>query len=187
MATGLLVLVLVMTAVIGIAGGIAAGGWILGPLAVPDKAVRNPTQFRMVDLLCLFVVLQIPLAWAATVATVPGFPGVWVVSGVLVAYFGMVWWVGVQKLSQARIQNPWHRGLFLVLVFPGTLFGTILFIVVAIADLGILVSDAPNGPPSIALVLTAIDTGLGLCLYAFGRFTRRMVATAVSDAVEQEK
>jgi len=47
---------------IGLAGGATVGNWILAPLEARCKMVANPTQFPMVALLRLFVVLQFPLA-----------------------------------------------------------------------------------------------------------------------------
>lgn len=185
MSGGVFLLVLLMLGIIGLVGGTAVGNWILAPLQIRCKMVAKPTQFHMIDLLCLFVVLQIPLAWVGMTVSVFGLGGAGGLSAILAVYFGLVWWAGVRKLSQAGIENPWHRGLFLVLVFPGTLFGTIVSVLLAIAVFLMVLCGVWNDPPGIGLTLSAIELGLALCLYGFGRFTRWIVATASADDAEQ--
>jgi hypothetical protein len=148
---------------------------------------RTGTQFTLVDLLCLFVVLEIPLAWVGAAAAMPGDPRPWILGGFLAVYFGLVWWAGVRKLSQAGIRNPWHRGVFLVLVFPGTILGLILAVAIAVVAVALLFPPSSSGW---AMLLVAVDFGLGFGFYAFGHFTRRMAAVAPhagSEDADQEE
>ncbi|MEN6495780.1 MAG: hypothetical protein ABFD16_15980 [Thermoguttaceae bacterium] len=178
----LLILLLAILVVLSIAG-VAAGRWILAPLEPRMEGGRTGTQFTLVDLLCLFVVLEIPLAWVGAAAAMPDDPRPWILGGFLAVYFGLVWWAGVRKLSQAGIRNPWHRGGFLVLVFPGTILGLILAVAIAVVAVALLFPPSSSGW---AMLLVAIDLGLGFCLYAFGRFTRRMAAAAAAPRTGNE-
>ncbi|MEN6496830.1 MAG: hypothetical protein ABFD16_21275, partial [Thermoguttaceae bacterium] len=144
---------------------------------------RTGTQFTLVDLLCLFVVLEIPLAWVGAAAAMPGDPRPWILGGFLAVYFGLVWWAGVRRLSQAGIRTPWHRGVFLVLVFPGTILGLILAVAIAVVAVALLFPPSSSGW---AMLLVAIDLGLGFGFYAFGHFTRRMAAAAAAARTGSE-
>ena len=79
--------------------------WVLGPLDRAAKNRRFAMQFSLADLLCLFVLVQLPvglLHWAAGGSKMePG--GVLVVDIQIAVAATVVWWKCVRTMSRAGI------------------------------------------------------------------------------------
>jgi hypothetical protein len=159
---GLLILGLVL-----VAKGLS---WVLGPL---DRAARDrscPAQFTLADFLCLFVLIQLPLAalhWAAQG------PNIWALDVLVCLAFGAVWWTAVRTLSRAGVHRAWHRSLCLAVVVPAAFSGAIMAPgAVAMA----LVELCESGRVGASLLWLAADVVIVALMYGMGRFTRAVVA-----------
>jgi len=142
--------------------------WILRPLDEAARGRELPMQFTLGDFLGLVFLMQVP-TWALLLDRRLAWPIVifgWIA-------FGMMWLFGVHTLSRAGVENPWHRVLFVAVVIPGSVCGTIALPSTA---LGIVVAivEPRGGPPAFAALVLAVV--LGCVLYALGRATRRMLA-----------
>jgi hypothetical protein len=152
--------------------------WVFRPL---DRAARDhhgPAQFTLVDFLCLIFLAQLPMAvirWRTTSGEVvhPGSAYVlgWIVCGVL-------WWAGVRCLSRAGVRQAWRRAVFLALVVPVTILGSMLvlplLIVVWLSMAGGEARQRP-WPPAITAGMMA---GVLIAVYACGRYTRWLASAA---------
>jgi hypothetical protein len=146
--------------------------WVLGPL---DRAAKNrwyPIQFGLADLLCLFVLIQLPVGlmhW--TLHDMLG-KGVVVLDVLLGVAATLVWWVCVRTLSRAGIHVVWQRCAVLTLVMPGTYASTLALIGLPIAVVALFVEHHP----AIAGWLLLVEVILPFVLYGLGRCTRAVVA-----------
>ncbi|NUQ65694.1 MAG: hypothetical protein HUU20_24755 [Pirellulales bacterium] len=183
---GLLVVVLGL-GVLAIVGAVALGVaiWVLHPIDRAAREFRAPMQFTLVDFLCLFLLVQLPMA------LIHGFlndqeAGIrWMLD--IYAWFGVgsFWAASVHALSRAGIRNPRHRAIFLGFVAPSAISGVVVLPVltavgiVALAERGgELLSRNSRGPLAIAIVSYL---ALLVVVYFSGRLTRSMVATAARD------
>ena len=158
--------------------------WVLGPL---DRAAKNrqfPIQFGLADLLCLFVLVQLPVGIVHWVAR--SSEGQIVESGVVtldcafVVAAVVVWWNCVRTLSRAGIHVVWRRCIVLTVALPGAIVGSVAATCLPVASVAAMLeghfSDADGW-----LLLAEIPV-LGI-LYGLGRFTRAIVAS--SKTVEE--
>jgi hypothetical protein len=168
------------------AGGRAAAwaclNWVLGPL---DRAAKNrqfPIQFGLADLLCLFVLIQLPvgiLNWTLADDLKQGIVAADILVGIAA---GSVWWVCWHTMSRAGIQVVWQRCVVLALVLPGGYVGSIALAVLPFAAVALFMSDRPT----IAWWLLLVEIVLPAILYYFGRFTRTIVAASKDNDVATE-
>jgi hypothetical protein len=153
--------------------------WVLGPL---DRAAKNrqfPIQFSLADLLCLFVLVQLPLGAVHSVLHwVPRggefHAGVLVVDLVVALLAASVWWTYVRTLSRAGIHVVWHRCVALCIALPAAFVGSVAMIVLPLVAVGLLVGRETSTGLWMLLAVVAI----GGALYGLGRFTRAIVAAA---------
>jgi hypothetical protein len=156
--------------------------WVLGPL---DRAAKNrqfPIQFGLADLLCLFVLIQLPvgiLHWTLADDLKQGIVGFDILVGIAA---GSVWWVCWHTMSRAGIQVVWQRCLVLALVLPGGYVGSIALAVLPFVAVALFMSDRPT----IAWSLLLVEIILPAVLYYFGRFTRAIVAASKDNDVAIE-
>jgi hypothetical protein len=173
--------------VIGIAGLLlvcflawACLNWVLGPL---DRAARNrqfPIQFGLADLLCLFVLVQLPvgtLHWAMHDVLKEGILVLDVVLGVVAA---LVWWVCVRTLSRAGIHEVWQRAIVLTFVLPSGYVGSGAVLVLPFATVGLFLAQHTLS----AGWLLLLEIPLIGILYGLGRVTRAVVASTKETAAE---
>ena len=172
--------VLVLVVVLPV--GWAIGNWVLGPIVRAGQKRRLPPQYSITDFLCLFLLIQMPMALIHGYAqpAQSGFsPGggdrayVWLLDGYVWLACGALWWGSVRALSRAGIRNPWSRGYFLLVVLPVTLVGTVVCCCTPFWILFLLSQDAPQ---SAWLVLAGMATPVAF--FHCGRYTRRIVAAA---------
>jgi hypothetical protein len=155
-------------------GGGSCLVWVFGPL---DRAARNrqfPMQFGLADLLCLFVLVQLPVGIVHWTFREDLQQGIVVLDIVLSVVATVVWWVCLQTLSRAGVHVVWHRCVVLALALPCGYAGSLAVIAVPFAALGLLV----HGERSIAGWLMLAELAIVCVLYGFGRFNRMIVATA---------
>lgn len=169
MMCGGLFLMAALVAAIGL-----SGRWTLRPLDQAAKSSARRPQFTLVDFFCLFLLVQLPTGLIH--GWLPDYSAIWVFDGFAWGACGMAWWISVRTLSRAGVQNPWHRGIFLVLVLPIAYFGAIVAAVLPVVTFALVVEGDGEGR-TIAL-LAAIEAALCVGLHACGWFTRRIVAAA---------
>lgn len=160
----------------------------------PASPRHRPTQFTILDLLCLFVLVQPPMA----LLHAPGWSVVpngayWLFDLFIWGSCGAMWWASVRMLSQADIHNPWHRGLYLGLVLPMSLFSAIaapvlllpICITLIMAWSGAtMLANSPLWPLSTMLAIEALILP---AVYFSGRFTRWMADARRREAEEQDR
>jgi hypothetical protein len=151
------------------------GKWILGPIDRAAKHRQAPARVSIGDLLCLFVVVQLPLTavsqlrgsqdtethfWMFTILA-------WVVAPI-------IWIACALALSRAGITSGKHRFAFMALVLPVVYYGLIPFMVLSLAGVMAFLFDgqvnlARNWPWILGWAC------LGLALAASGRYTNWLV------------
>ena len=157
--------------------------WIARPLDIAAKNRKHPTQFTIVDFLCLFFLIQWPTALIHSLPTSNVniinryFP--FVLDAYAWASMGVIWWKFAEIMSRAGINTPVHRIILLVLVLPvvfaGPLLPFVFFIVVAIG----MVKFTSTFWLVFTIICIILCTPIAMILCA--RLVRRIVAA--SDAV----
>jgi len=158
------------------------GQLILGPLDQAARRRRGPTQFTMLDFLCLIFLIQLPMGLLQATfvrgSELGGAAGrVLYVVGAVIG--GLMWWVSVRQLSGAGVTLTAHRGGFLALVLPVAFFGSIAMIVLAVLlvnEVGLAWQLSPNVP----YILTAMGL-LAVAFYCSARYTRWIVRQSDPD------
>jgi len=153
---------------------VLSGKWTLRPLDQAAKGSTRPPQFTLVDFFCLFLLIQLPTGLIH--GWLPDYSAIWGLDAFAWGACGMMWWISVRTLSRAGVQNPWHRGIFLVLALPVAYFGSIVAGALPVVLFALVVEGHEHGR-TIGL-LAAIEAALCVALYACGWFTRRIVAAA---------
>ncbi len=160
---------------------LAIGRWIFNPVEQAARKREFPPQYSIADFLCLFFLIQLPMA------LVHGYFGggrsrfvvgelaraaPWILD--IFAWFacGMMWWLSVRTLSRAGVRNPRSRAIFLVVVVPVALVGALGIPIVSIA----MVAGADSLPPPTLWGLSLLGVVLVGAVVACGKYTRRIVA-----------
>jgi len=152
--------------------------WILRPLDEAARGRELPMQFTLGDFLGLVFLMQVP-TWALLLDRRMAWPIVvfgWIA-------FGLMWLFGVHTLSRAGVENPWHRVLFVAVVIPGSVCGTIAVIPLIIGSLMLPMMVLRGARVDSWLPPVMAAMGLGGVLYGLGRLTRWMLAgRSVADS-----
>jgi len=156
--------------------------WILRPVDQAAKDLQRPTQFTIVDFLCLFFVLQLFMALTHSFIPTSGRVGMettilWAMDIYGWISFGAMWMVSVQKLSRAAITHTWHRAAFLALVLPVAFFCSIAVPILVVVFCGRIIFDHV-GFDSNGLILLALTAAGTTAIVLAGRYTRWMVAAS---------
>ncbi|MBN1588307.1 MAG: hypothetical protein JW888_02210 [Pirellulales bacterium] len=156
--------------------------WIARPLDLAAKDRQHPTQFTIVDFLCLFVLVQAPTALIHAIKNEPGvqIEAIYLLDGFAWISVGLIWWKCVEIMSRAGIQKPRHRVVLLLFVLPVTVAGPLVPIVFPIVvAIGMVRFYSPIG-----LVFTAlcIAGGLPAALFWCARLTEKVVAASEAAA-----
>ena len=158
--------------------------WVLGPLNRTAKDRQLSVQFGLADLLCLFVLVQLPVGvvhWLIHLAReLP--VGALTVDVVLMVITALLWLACVRLLSRAGIDVVWHRCVVLAVVLPCTIAGPIAVLGFLFAAFG-LVMDKQLAAAAWSLLAEMAVVGI---LYGLGRFTRAIVASAKETPPGQE-
>jgi hypothetical protein len=180
---GVLLALIIFVAVVSAIGFAAWAclNWVLGPLDRAAKNRRYPIQFALADLLCLFVLIQLPIGlihWAVQNAPRGGLVIFDVVLGAMIT---LLWWICLRTLSRAGIHVVWQRCLVLTLVMPGAYVGNIALIFLPfVAGKQLLEHELAT-----AGWLLLVELILLFILYGFSRFTRSIVASAKGIAAPE--
>ncbi len=140
-----------------------AVNWVLGPLDRAAKNRRYPIQFTLADFLCLFVQIQLLLAWPATLfqTTEDKSAFIGIAIGV-VALTLLVWWTGVHTLSRAGIHNTLGRALTLTIGIPFGYAGSLAIPAIGLTTLAMLFDGQPLATsPRLSDGGTAVSCGGG--------------------------
>jgi hypothetical protein len=152
-------------------------GWILGPLNRAAGDRQYPTQYGLADLLCLFVLVQLPIGSVRWLANY----GNWsraaeAMADVMVGTVAVwLWWNTARLLSLAGVHTGWRRAVVLIVIVPCLIIGPLAVLFPVIMAIG------RPGP----IFLLAELPILGV-LYLLGLFTRATVASAEKENREQE-
>jgi len=159
--------------------------WIARPLDLAAKNRQHTTQFTIVDFLCLFVLVQAPMALIHSIKTGSG-------TGIqgwellfLDCYawgsIGLIWWKSAEIMSRAGINTPWHRVVLLLVILPVTLVGPLLpFVFIIVTAIGMVKF------PSIfwiGFTVVSIVVAMPAAMILSARLVRRIVAA--SDAITE--
>ena len=174
---GLAVIVATIAATVAIVAVVVATAFALlnSALGQLDRAARNrqfPIQFGLADLLCLFVLIQLPIGfvhWALGDILRQAVVGVDVLLGVVVT---AVWWKCVRTLSRAGIHVVWQRCFVLAISLPGSFVSSVGLIVLPLFAVYSLVTQQYAA----AEWLLIVEVILPFILFALGRFTNAIVA-----------
>jgi hypothetical protein len=153
-----------------------------------DRAARdNTTPFRFMvgDFLCLFWVVQLPLAGVNEIYSSEApfyfwefFTLVWVLAPV-------VWVTCAQALSKAGITGGVHRWIYLALVVPTVYYGLFPFIWLSILFVANIFFHIPISVVSLHAAFPWWIT-IGVALIAAGIYTPRMIRSAADGAQHVE-
>jgi hypothetical protein len=112
---------------------------VLRILRPVDRAARErnlPFRFSMGDFLCLFWVVQLPLAFVYRVEGRETEPFYWILTLVVWAVAPVVWITCARALSKAGVSEGKHRFIFLGIVVPTVYYGLFPFIGLSWAGVG---------------------------------------------------
>jgi hypothetical protein len=159
--------------------------WILHPVDQAGKRLALPTQFTIVDFLCLFFLVQLPMAFIHYGDFGEAWGGRWLLDIFTWLACGSMWLVSVRTLSRAGVRKQWHRAVFLAFVLPVAVCSAIVVPCLTAVAVVMLLSNPPLDDlrwPVLALA----DAVLIAAVYVSGRFTRRIVdvPTAADPADE---
>ena len=183
---------LLMCVFLPLAGGggvfvmVKLANWVTGPVYQSARERRFPIQFTIVDFLCLFVVMQAPMALIHSVHDLPE-GARWTADIFLWVFGGLLWFTGVENLSRAGVRRPWPRIIYLMAVLPFAVLGSVAAPLCAVAVVGTFVVGISQGRIEGAIlsafVLASILLPLGL--YGAARYTRWMVAGSRAGPAEE--
>lgn len=165
---------------------VSLGRWILGPIDRAARAREAPVQYSIADFLCLFVIIQIPLAGAFQFSRNDDPYGLyWFLIGLTWIAAPVIWVVATRALSRAGIRGGKHRLAFMGLIVPVAYYGLLPFVVMTI--LAVAEKLAPNEQP-VVHNSWFVETwfALGVLLLLSGLYTRWMVRHVESNMNHKE-
>jgi hypothetical protein len=163
----------------------AVGRCVFHPVELAAQQRELPPQYSIADFLCLFFLIQLPMALVHGYFRGEGSrfvvnelerAGPWILDAFAWFACGMMWWLSVRALSRAGIRNPWSRAIFLVVVVPVALVGALGIPIVSIAIVAGLGSLAPLSLWGLVL----LELVLVGAVFGSGKYTRRIVAAAAA-------
>ena len=116
------------------------GRWILGPIDRAAKGRHAPPRVSLSDFLCLFVAVQLPLAFASRLRSEETEQFFWALAAISWVVAPVIWILCARTLSRAGITSG-HRFLFLAVVLPIVYYGLIPFILVALGAVARIAGD----------------------------------------------
>ena len=159
--------------------GLALIFFVRTKLALPlDSAAKNrrhTTQFTIVDFLCLFVLVQVPMALIHSIKSIPGTQpwAIYFLDVYAWISIGLIWWKSAQIMSRAGINTPKHRVILLLVVLPVALIAPLLPVVFIIVTAIGMVTFATNW--GFAFTTFCIALGIPIALFFCVRLVHRIV------------
>jgi hypothetical protein len=149
-------------AIIGVVAGLAAtfgpalfaARWILAPIDRAAKHRQAPVRFSIGDFLCLFILIQIPLAVVFRIQygireasnsreeSVVDI-GLWILTAALWIVGTVIWYMGSRTLSKAGVAHGGLRFVYLGLILPLVYYGLLPFTILTVAGCSIFFEDEP--------------------------------------------
>lgn len=122
----------------GMLGGLVAaaygvGRWILGPIDRAAKVRGGRGRVSIGDLLCLFIVVQLPLTVVSRLQGEDTDEYFWIFTALAWIVAPIIWIACAVTLSRARITRGSHRVVFMGFVLPVVYYGLTPFFVLTIA------------------------------------------------------
>ncbi len=147
----------------------------LYPLQQAARRREAGVQFRLLDLFCLFLWIQAPMALTHGLLSIPP-EARWICDFLVWAALGTLWWFSVQWLSRAGVTSWKQRGVMLVFVIPLTVLA-----VIAIPGLFASFIVQVSACDILALgVLLGVGAVIVLAHLA-ARLSRRIIAAAAGE------
>lgn len=163
-----------------IVGAIAViGWWILLPIDRLGKSRDTPIRFSIVDILCVFVILQPPLFASHLLGKKSIIEeqqrSLWMITIIAWIIAPIIWFTSARALPKAAIHDGIHRVIFLGLIVPFAYYALIPFLFLSAGSIGWLVKgdDPRGGGPTVWFVVWW--SCLALIFFFCGLFTRWMV------------
>ena len=153
---------------------------ILRPIDNLAKSRNAPFRFSIGDFLCLFWIVQIPLAFVFQIDAEETAIQYWVFTVVVWGVAPLVCITCAHALSKAGIVEGVHRYIFLGVVVPTVYYGLFPFIALSWAGIAQLASKGAAGVfqhQSAVAVWICLAAGLLFC----GLYTSRLALRANSD------
>lgn len=160
------VLILVLVVVTGVTPIFWTVRRILRPIDQAAKARDAPFRFSIGDFLCLFWVVQLPLAFVFQLSGEETSVPYWLFTIVIWAVAPIVWITCARALSKAGISGGIHRFIFLAAVVPTVYYGLFPFIGLSWAGLVVLTMEDIQALLRYkvqVVVWIAVATGLVVC------------------------
>jgi hypothetical protein len=101
---------------------------ILRPIDRAAKDRNAPLRFSIGDFLCLFWMVQLPLAFVFQLSGEETLTQYWLFTVVIWAVAPVVWFTCARALSKAGVSTGKHRFIFLAVVVPTVYYGLFPFI-----------------------------------------------------------
>jgi hypothetical protein len=117
---------------------------ILMPIDRAGDARKAPLRFSIGDFLCLFWIVQLPLAFVFRLDGEETQPHYWVLMALIWAVAPFVWFTCARALSKAGIVTGLHRFVFLGVVVPTVYYGLFPFIGLSLSGVVQLLSSGPD-------------------------------------------
>ncbi len=150
------------------------GVWVLRPVDRAAQAQQAPVRYSIADFLCMFVIFQIPLAFAYRIPKDEQTrTGYWFFVAVTWIMATVIWFTATRALSKAGVATGWHRMAFVGLVVPLAYYGGLPFIMLTyIVVASLFVTD----PDTFGRRwIPAAWLALGVLLFLGGLYTRWML------------
>jgi hypothetical protein len=154
---------------------------ILRPIDQMAKARNAPFRFSIGDFLCLFWVIQIPLAFVFQIDAENTAIHYWVLPIMVWAIAPLVWITCARSLSKAGLVDGIHRYIFLGLIVPIVYYGLYPFIGLSWAGIAVLTSEGLPGLFRNGLAVL-VWAGLATALLTGGLYTPWLVRRMKFDA-----
>jgi hypothetical protein len=97
--------------------------WILAPIDRAAKSREAPVRFSIGDFLCLFVMIQVPLAGVYQLNNTENSDSLWFATLVAWTLGIVIWYAGARTLSKAGVYHSGHRFVYLGLILPAAYYG----------------------------------------------------------------
>jgi hypothetical protein len=158
---------------------------ILRPVDQAAKERNLPFRFSLGDFLCLFWVVQIPLAFVFQIEGEETEAFYWIVTVIVWAVAPLVWITCARALSKAGISAGKHRFIFLGVVVPTVYYGLFPFIGLSWAG---VVALGTNGLAPLMQHRTAMFFWgvLVISLIACGFYSPWLVRHASANATQSD-
>jgi hypothetical protein len=131
--------IMFMLAVFGVCLGLIAcfgpvvfiARWILTPIDRAAKSRQAPARFSIADFLCLFIIIQVPLAAINRLGGAEMEFDLWLLVIAAWVVGSLIWHVGARTLSKAGVAKNGHRFLYLGVILPLVYYGLLPYTILS--------------------------------------------------------